>query len=69
MTGKERVMHKGSLLMIHHAWTWASGNAKDLRKQADDLDKITEPSIVIYEKYSNTMTSILIFFVFLFILE
>ena len=53
MAGKERVMHKGSLLMIHHAWTWASGNAKDLRKQADDLDKITEPSIVIYEKYSN----------------
>ena len=39
--------------MIHHALTWASGNAKELRKQADDLDKITEPSIVIYEKNSN----------------
>ena len=51
--GNVRVMHKGSLLMIHHAWTWASGNAKDLRKQADDLDKITEPSIVIYENNSN----------------
>lgn len=53
MAGKKRVMNKGSLLMIHNAWTYAYGNAKDLRKQADDLEKITEPSIQIYLDSSN----------------
>ncbi len=24
--------------MIHNAWTYTSGNANDLRKQADDLE-------------------------------
>ena len=27
--------------MIHNAWTYASGNAKELRKAADDLEKIS----------------------------
>jgi Protease subunit of ATP-dependent Clp proteases len=40
MAGKERVMNAASLLMIHNAWTHASGNADDFRKQAEDLDKI-----------------------------
>lgn len=48
MAGTERVMNKGSLLMIHNAWTCAQGNAEELRKQADDLEKITHPSIDIY---------------------
>ena len=45
MAGDERVMSTASLLMIHNAWSWTSGNANDLRKQADDLDKITQASI------------------------
>lgn len=53
MAGSKRIMNKGSLLMIHNAWTFASGNAKELRKQADDLEKITEPSIAIYVENSN----------------
>ena len=48
MAGTERVMNKGSLLLIHNAWTYASGDSNALRKQADDLEKITMPSIAIY---------------------
>lgn len=48
MAGDERVMSTASLLMIHNAWTWASGNANELRKQADDLDVITQASINAY---------------------
>lgn len=36
------------MLMIHNPWTMAIGNASELRKQADDLDKITESSIQTY---------------------
>ena len=41
-------MDEASLLMIHNAWTFAEGNAADLRKQAEDLDKITEASVKAY---------------------
>lgn len=48
MAGDERIMSIASLLMIHNAWTRASGNANELRKQADDLDVITQASINAY---------------------
>jgi ATP-dependent protease ClpP protease subunit len=44
MGGDERVMRDASLLMIHNAWMYTGGNAKELRKAADDLDTITELS-------------------------
>lgn len=53
MAGDERVMSTASLLMIHNAWTYAAGNAKDLRKQADDLDVITQASINAYMQEVN----------------
>lgn len=53
MAGKQRIMPKSSLLLIHNAWTRASGDANDLRKAADDLEKITQPSIDIYSSVSN----------------
>ena len=53
MAGKNRLMPKSSLLMIHNAWSYASGDANDLRKAADDLEKITEPSVQIYLANSN----------------
>lgn len=46
--GDVRLMNDASLLMIHNAWTYASGDANDLRKQADDLDKITSASVKAY---------------------
>lgn len=40
MAGDEIVMAKGALFMIHNAWTFAYGNAADLKATADLLDKI-----------------------------
>lgn len=53
MAGDERIMNNASLLMIHNAWTFAEGNAEELRKQADDLDKITSASVAIYLEKIN----------------
>lgn len=53
MAGDERVMSKASLLMIHNAWTYAQGNSEELRKQADDLDKITSASVNAYMSHVN----------------
>lgn len=53
VAGDERIMNDSSLLMIHNAWSLAMGNAKELRKQADDLDKITQASITAYKAHST----------------
>jgi ATP-dependent Clp protease protease subunit len=53
MAGDERIMNEASLLMIHNAWTWASGNAAELRKQAEDLEKITQASVEAYKAHSS----------------
>ena len=53
MAGDERVMMNPSMLMIHNAWTLATGNADELRKQADDLEKITQLSVDVYESRST----------------
>ena len=41
------------MMMIHNCWTYGCGNAKDLRKAADDLDKIMEASIESYMSKVN----------------
>lgn len=53
MAGTKRIMPRSSLLMIHNAWTSARGDADDLRKAADDIEKITQPSVEIYTSVSN----------------
>ena len=53
MAGDERIMDKGSLLMIHNAWSCMQGNAEELRKQADTLDIITQSSINAYMEHLN----------------
>lgn len=53
MAGDERIMNDSSLLMIHNAWTLAQGNAEQLRKQAEDLDKITKASVAAYKAHSS----------------
>lgn len=53
MAGDERIMNNASLLFIHNAWTMAAGNANDLRKTAEDLDKITSASIKAYMEHVN----------------
>ena len=53
MAGDERIMNDSSLMMIHNAWTYAEGNAEELRKMAEDLDKITQASINAYKAHST----------------
>jgi chromosome segregation ATPase len=40
MAGEEVVMAGNSMLMIHNPWSMAAGDADDLRKEADVLDKL-----------------------------
>lgn len=49
MAGDVRIMRPASLLMIHNAWTYADGNADELRKAAADLDTITSASVEAYK--------------------
>lgn len=53
MAGDERIMNDSSLLMIHNAWSFAEGNAKELKKIAEDLEKITQASVSAYKAHSN----------------
>ena len=53
MAGDERYMNESSLLMIHNAWTRAAGDADELRKQADDLEKINQAAINAYMSKIN----------------
>lgn len=57
MVGDEIRMPKNSMLMIHNAWSYASGNAEQLRKAADDLDRINQSTIQTYlQKASDKLT-------------
>lgn len=40
MAGDKRVMPKNTHLMVHNPWSFAAGNAAELRDTADFLDKI-----------------------------
>lgn len=54
MAGDERIMSNPSFLMIHDAWTNVYGaNAAELRKQADDIEKITTASVKAYMERIN----------------
>lgn len=46
MAADKIVMSDCSMLMIHNPWTCACGNSKDMRKCADDLDKILDGCII-----------------------
>lgn len=48
MAADEIRMPSNSMLMIHNPWTFAIGNAAELRKQADDLDRIGVSAIQSY---------------------
>lgn len=46
-------MYSSSMLMIHNALCMAIGNAKELREQADILDKVTESLKTVYLSKAN----------------
>ncbi len=50
MVGDERFMNEQSILMIHNAWAGARGNAKELRKAADDLEKMSAVTTEWYQQ-------------------
>ena len=53
MAGDQRTMAPASLLMIHNAWTYAAGNAAELRKTADDIEIITQASVEAYKQVAT----------------
>ena len=57
MAGDEIVMPRNALMMVHNMWMYAQGNAAELRKAADDLDKINEAGRAAYlEKAGDKLT-------------
>lgn len=48
MAGQERVVPENGLLMIHNAWSSTTGDSNAMKKMAEDLEKITQPSLNIY---------------------
>jgi ATP-dependent Clp protease protease subunit len=53
MAGDERIMNNASMLFIHNVWTTTSGNAAQLRKEADDLDVISQGALAAYMSVVN----------------
>lgn len=48
MAGNRIEMASGSMMMIHEAWGFALGTARDMRKNAEALDKMTQSIAGIY---------------------
>lgn len=48
MAGDKIIMPKNASMMIHNAWTLVAGNKDDLRKMADDMEKIDAGIIATY---------------------
>lgn len=46
MAADKVVMSDTSMMMIHNPWTFTWGNAQQIRKDADDLDKIRDGCII-----------------------
>lgn len=46
MAADKVVMGENTMLMIHNPWIFAMGNSKELRKTAEDLDKVRDGCII-----------------------
>lgn len=58
MISKKIIMPANALMMIHHAWTFAMGNASDLRKAADDIERISQSMCQYYlDRAGDKMTA------------
>ncbi|ARD57403.1 Clp protease ClpP [Bacillus safensis] len=53
MAGDTIFMPKNAMMMIHNPWVMTAGNAAELRKQADDMDRIRESLVEAYLAKSN----------------
>lgn len=53
MAGDTVIMPRNTVMMIHNAWTYAAGNAQELRKIADDLEVLNAASRQAYLQKSG----------------
>lgn len=53
LAGDEIEMARGAMVMIHNAWSWCIGNAKDMRATANLLDKVDAQIVRDYEKQTG----------------
>ena len=51
--GKTLTMGQGAFLMVHNPWTITMGNAEDLRKDAETLDKMRDSILSFYQTKSS----------------
>lgn len=56
MVGDKIIMPANAMMMIHLPWTIGIGYADDFRKLADDMDKIRDSMVVVYESRSALTT-------------
>lgn len=54
MAGDEIYIPENATLMIHNAWTCARGGAEDLRKAADELDRVNAQIVSVYTEANRT---------------
>lgn len=57
MAGDKVIMGANTMMMVHHAMMGAFGNPTELRKAADDLEKIDEASNKSYKEKAGDMLS------------
>lgn len=50
LSADEVIVSPSAMVMIHNAWTYAVGNAVELREMADSLEKLDETITGIYER-------------------
>ncbi|MDZ5609750.1 Clp protease ClpP [Bacillus pseudomycoides] len=48
MISDKIIMYANSMLMVHNAWTYAIGNAEQLRKAAEDIERINQSMVQYY---------------------
>lgn len=60
MAGTEVVMADNALMMIHNPWDCACGDATELRRAADQLDRIRDQIVGIYSKRTGVDADTLI---------
>jgi len=44
------IMPSNAMQMVHKCWTWSVGNADDMRKMAEDMDKIDQSIVASYQE-------------------
>jgi ATP-dependent protease ClpP protease subunit len=50
MAGDTIAMHEGSLMMVHQPWTFAVGDADEMRTTAEFLDKVNSSGLDVYTR-------------------